>query len=153
MDIWLESHLLGGGGQLADDSCWHQALLGPIVVSLLAVTLGLTYIILRLGLLPSASMVSPLNLWQFSAEIRFHPDRGKVNYVLHGIARGFDIGFSAQSPLTSARKNEALAYEHPEVVDAYLRNEVSLGRVSGHFDFSPLPDFHISEFGIIPKAG
>ena len=98
-------------------------------------------------------MVSPLNLRQFSTELRFHPDRGKVNYVLHGIARGFDIGFSPQSPLTSARKNKASAYEHPEVVDAYLRNEVSLGRVSGPFDSSPLPDLHISGFGVIPKAG
>ena len=87
-------------------------------------------------------MVSPLNLRQFSAELQFHPDRGKVNYVLHGIARGFDIGFSPQSPLMSSRKNKASAYEHPELVDAYLRNEVSLGRVSGPFDSS-----------LIPKAG
>ena len=98
-------------------------------------------------------MVSPLNLRQFSTELRFHPDRGKVNYVLHGIARAFEIGFSPQSPLTSARKNKASAYEHPEVVDAYLCNEVSLGRVSGPFDSSPLPDLHISGFGVIPKAG
>ena len=69
--------------------------------------------------------------------------------VLHGI----DIGFSPQSPLTSARKNRASAYEHPEVVDAYLRNEVSLSRVSGPFGSSPLPDLHIRIFGVTPKAG
>jgi len=98
-------------------------------------------------------VVSPLNLRQFSAELQFHPDRGKVNYVLHGIARGLDIGFSSQSPLTSARKNKPSVYEHPEVVDAYLRNEVSLGRVSGPFDSSPIPDLQISRFGVITKAG
>ena len=55
--------------------------------------------------------------------------------------------------LTSSCKNKASAYEHPEVVDAYLRNEMSLGRVLGPFDSSPIPDLHISGFGVIPKAG
>ena len=113
----------------------------------------MTYIILHLGLLPSVAMVSPLNLRQFSAELQSHPDRGKVNYVLRGIEHGFDIGFSPQFPLKSARKNKASAYEHPEVVDAYLHNEVSLGRVLGPFDSPPLPDLHISGLGVIPKAG
>jgi hypothetical protein len=55
--------------------------------------------------------------------------------------------------LTAARKNKASAYEHPEIVDAYLQNEVSLGRVTGPFETPPLPDLHISSFGVIPKSG
>jgi hypothetical protein len=70
--------------------------------------------------------------------------------VLSGIAHGFDIGFRLQFPVTSARKNKASATAHPEIVDAYLQNEVALGRVAGPLPSSPL---HVSSFGVIPKAG
>ena len=39
------------------------------------------------------------------------------------------------------------------MADAYLANEVSLGRVAGPFDSPPLPGLHISSFGVIPKKG
>ena len=39
--------------------------------------------------------------------------------------------FSPSSPPPSIRKNKASAYQHPEVVDTYLRHEVSVGRVLG----------------------
>ena len=76
-----------------------------------------------------------------------------MDYVLSGIAHGFDIGFLPQFPVTSARKNKASATAHPEIVDAYLQNEVALGRVAGPFLSSPLPNLHVSSFGVIPKAG
>ena len=38
-------------------------------------------------------------------------------------------------------------------MDAYLQNEVALGRVAGPFLSSPLPNLHVSSFGVIPKAG
>ena len=120
--------------------------------SLISVRLAYDVHILRLGLWPSVSMVSPLNLQQFSAELPHHLDSGKVEYVLRGITNCFDIGFSHQSPLISALKNKASAYAHPEVVDAYLHGEESFGWVSGPFDTSPLPDLHIRGFGVIPKA-
>ena len=106
-----------------------------------------------LGYLQPASLVSPLKLQQFTTELQCHPDRSKVDYVLSGIAHGFNIGCSPQVQLTAARKNKASAYEHPEIVDAYLQNEVSLGRVAGPFETPPLPDLHISSFGVIPKSG
>ena len=62
-------------------------------------------------------MVSPLNLRQFSAELLSHPGRGEVNYVLHDIAHGFDIGY-LPSPSTCARDNKA-----SEVVDAHVLKE------------------------------
>ena len=39
---------------------------------------------------------------------------------------------------------------HAKVVDEYLANKVSHGRVAGPFDAPPL---HISSFGVIPKRG
>ncbi len=103
--------------------------------------------------LPPVSLVSPLNLRQFASELQFHPDRSKVDYVLSGIAHGFDIGFRPNFQLSSARKNKASAIAHPEVVDAYLQNEVALGRVAGPFESTPLPTLHVSSFGVIPKTG
>ena len=98
-------------------------------------------------------MVSPLNLHQFACELQSHPDRSKVDYVLSGITHGFDIGFLPQFPITSARKNKASATAHPEIVDAYLQNEVSLGWVAGPFLSSRLPNLHVNSFGVIPKTG
>ncbi len=103
--------------------------------------------------LPPVSLVSPLNLRQFASELQFHPDRSKVDYVLSGIAHGFDIGFRPNFQLSSARKNKASTIVHPEVVDAYLQNEVALGRVAGPFESTPLPTLHVSSFGVIPKTG
>jgi hypothetical protein len=108
---------------------------------------------LFLGYLQPVSLVSPLKLRQFTTELQCHPDRSKVDYVLSGIAHSFNIGCSSQVQLTVARKNKASAYEHPEIVDAYLHNEVSLGHVTGPFETLPLPDLHISNFGVIPKSG
>jgi hypothetical protein len=105
---------------------------------------------LFLGYLQPVSLVSPLKLRQFTTELQCYPDRSKVDYVLSGIAHSFNIGCSSQVQLTVARKNKASAYEHPEIVDAYLHNEVSLGHVTGPFETLPLPDLHISNFGVIP---
>ena len=39
------------------------------------------------------------------------------------------------------------------MVDQYLANEVSLGRVAGPFSVPPYPNLHVSSFGVIPKRG
>jgi len=43
------------------------------------------------------------------------------------------------------------AATNPNVVDEYLPNEVSMGRVVGPFPTTALPEVHISRFGVIPK--
>ena len=43
------------------------------------------------------------------------------------------------------------AFDHPSVIDAYLQNEVSCGRVAGPFSTPPFTDLHISRFGVVPK--
>lgn len=39
------------------------------------------------------------------------------------------------------------------MIDRYITNEVSLGRVAGPFPSPPLPNLHVSSFGVIPKKG
>jgi len=76
-----------------------------------------------------------------------------VAQVLQGIKEGFNLGFDASVSLKAAKKNKPSAYQHAAVIDAYLGNEVKLGRVAGPFDSSPIHPLQISSFGVIPKKG
>ena len=103
--------------------------------------------------LPPVSAVTPLQADQFAWELHFHPDRRKVNFVVDGIRHGFPLGFSPSQKLKSAKYNKPSAAQHPSVVDQYLANEASLGRVAGPFTVPPYRNLHISSFGVIPKRG
>ena len=99
------------------------------------------------------SQVSPLCATRFALELQQHPNRALVSEVLQGLFQGFRLGFNPGFSLQSAKKNKASAYQYPEIVDAYLANEVALGRVAGPFPAPPLPNLHINSFGVIPKKG
>ncbi|MEM6772491.1 MAG: reverse transcriptase domain-containing protein, partial [Bacteroidota bacterium] len=71
---------------------------------------------------------------------------------MSGIRYGFRLGFHALPP-KSATRNKKSAEGLPAIVEEYLNHEVTLGRVAGPFSFPPLPDLHISSFGVIPKSG
>ena len=102
--------------------------------------------------LSPVSKVSPLQLEQFHAELRHHPDKSAVAYVTSHIRDGFQIGFDPSLvSLNSASSNMRSSSEHPSVIDSYLQNEVSFGRVVGPFPVLSFPSLHISRFGVIPK--
>ena len=103
--------------------------------------------------LPAVREVSPLNFELFEAELTLYPDRAKANFVLQGIKEGFRLGCDKPVTLKSARRNKLSAYQHSGVIDAYLANEVRLGRLAGPFDALPMQDLHVSSFGVIPKKG
>ena len=103
--------------------------------------------------LPPVSYVCPLNADVFAHELQRHPDPHMVSYVLQGIRQGFKLGFDRSVRLKSARSNKPSSYQHQEVIDTYLSNEVSLGRVAGPFRHPPLANLHVSSFGVIPKKG
>ena len=98
-------------------------------------------------------MVSPLKVEEFSKELASHPNQQQVSYVLQGLQHGFRLGFHSAHKLKPAKRNKPSALQHALIVDAYLANEVSLGRVAGPFSASPFPHLHISSFGVIPKKG
>ena len=103
--------------------------------------------------LPSVAEISPLNYNRFCSELTKHPNRQWVDYVLHGIREGFKLGFESSFLLKPSKKNKASAYQHATVIDAYLANEVRLGRVAGPFESPPINPLQISSFGVIPKRG
>jgi len=90
---------------------------------------------------------------QFAWELQLHPIQQLVQFVQEGIRHGFRLGFCLTQPLKSAKKNKLSADQHESVIDEYLANEVSRGRVAGPFDSPPLPNLQVSSFGVIPKRG
>ena len=102
--------------------------------------------------LPSVSVTSR-QAEQFAWELRLHPHQQQVQFVLDGICHGFKLGFCPAKKLKVAKKNKPSAHQHQSVIDDYLGNEVSLGRVAGPFNFPPFPNLQVSSFGVIPKKG
>ena len=43
------------------------------------------------------------------------------------------------------------ATEHPQVIDDYLHNETSEGRIPGPFSLGTMPGIHTNRIGVIPK--
>ena len=99
------------------------------------------------------STVSPLKPEEFARNLTNHPDQPQVAFVLDGVRNGFRLGFHHSRKLKSASTNKPSAKQHPDVIDSYLVNEAALGRVAGPFPSPPLPNLHISSFGVIPKKG
>ena len=90
---------------------------------------------------------------EFARQLAVHPDQSAVFYVVNGFRHNFRLGFHSSLRLKSAKANKPSARQHPSVKDDYLPNEVSLHRVAGPFASLPLPNLHISGFGVIPKRG
>jgi hypothetical protein len=85
-------------------------------------------------------------------ELQGHPNQLRVAYVLDGIRSGFRLGYSGKPRLRAAKQNKKSAKEHPAIIDEYLAHEVALGRVAGPFLHPPIPQLHVSSFGVIPKS-
>ena len=95
---------------------------------------------------------TPLNVSNWKALLADYSNRPLIDFFISGITEGFRIGFKEQStPLKSAKQNLCCALEHPETVENYLSEEISLGRVASPFQESLIPQAHISRFGVIPK--
>ena len=92
----------------------------------------------------------PLRLKAWSHCLSLHPHSEYVSYILRGPEQGFRIGFDySRFGCRRARRNMLSARQNAWVVDEYLREEESLGRVV------PVKGsglgVQISPFGVIPK--
>ena len=100
--------------------------------------------------LPSG--VTPIDAQKLWRELCSHPDQVKVDYVITGLTSGFRLGFDPSAvSLQSAVHNVPSASLQPSVIDQYLLSELEKGRVAGPFLISPIPNLHVSRFGVIPK--
>ena len=105
-------------------------------------------------LVPSSarSIHTPLIHASWERELIHHPNQLLTSFFLTGISQGFRIGFNMpKAGLKSARRNLTGALQHPDVVQEYLKCEVSNNRVVGPFQKPLSPPVHVSRFGVIPK--
>ena len=86
----------------------------------------------------------------FEHELRLHPDKAWVTWLLDGIDNGVSIGYTGSvSPLRSC--NLSSAHAHPDVVDAELEKEITAGWIIGPFAKPPLHNLRTSGVGVVPK--
>ena len=91
------------------------------------------------------TIVTPLRVSEWEKLLLPHPDR---QFVLDGMKKGFRIGFNY---LSKTRVTMKSAYQHPEVVQRYIHNEVRLGQERGPLQPEEAAGVHVSRFGVIPK--
>ena len=103
--------------------------------------------------LPKAALEihTPLRVEQWAARLQNHPNRLWVECLLSGLRDGVPIGFNPLFSCQSAKSNMHSAFEHQEVVQSYLDNELVCGNVAGPFQPESLNGVFINRFGVIPK--
>ena len=102
------------------------------------------------GSLADQQVHTPLRPSEFERELRNHPDKAWVTWLLNSILYGVSIGFNGPHTPYTAR-NLPSALQHPEVVSSELQKEVEAGRVLGPFAERPLPNLRTSGLGAAPK--
>ena len=98
----------------------------------------------------SSPLSSNLHAWQ--ERLRSHPDQDFATFILTGLEQGFRVGFDYRSRLSTAKHNMPSGTEHPEVVECYLGEERSAGRIPGPLPGSIVPTLQVNRFGVIPKG-
>ena len=73
------------------------------------------------------------------------------SWVVEGLKHGFLLGISSASTI-SAKRNCPSDYEHPEIINNYLQEELRAGSMAGPIPAPPIQNFQINRFGVIPKS-
>jgi len=94
-----------------------------------------------------------ISFWK--EHLKCHPDRQFAQLILEGLEKGFPIGFKASSELRTAKTNLISAREHPEVVSAYIQEELSQGLIGyiGPSEVATQLNVQLNPLGVIPKKG
>ena len=98
--------------------------------------------------------MTPINTNFWLAELAGLPDQEFARIILRGLTYGFCIGFRQENiTLKSARSNLISSMEHPDVIDEYIKSELSAGHLArvGPVDGGSTLGIHISPIGVIPK--
>ena len=93
---------------------------------------------------------TPLLRSQFEMELRHHPNKAWVSWLLLGITQGINIGYMGPRELTNTC-NLPSAHMHPQVAEAELQKEVQAGWIRGPFHRRLLPALLCSGLGVVPK--
>ena len=92
---------------------------------------------------------TPIAIDLLAFELRTHPNRSFVDYLLSGLRVGFHTGIQELPLLSQHGVNLRSARNFPSVVSQLLREEVASGFLLGPFDVAPFPVFRISPLGLV----
>ncbi len=96
------------------------------------------------------AVVTPLVWQQWEEELREHPDREWVEFLVTGVREGFRLGHDQSKVVLKERRGTMYeASQHREVIQEYLEKEVQgrrIWKVSAE-------GVQCSPFGVIPKKG
>ncbi len=108
----------------------------------------------RSRVVPGADkVVTPLKWHEWEMELRGHPDKEWVEFLIRGIREGFRLGHDQSSVVLRQRKGAMYeASQHREVISNYLEAEERANRV-WRVSKSSKEDIQCSPFGVIPKKG
>ena len=76
---------------------------------------------------------------------------GRLRLVLQPHAVCLSGFRNPRVPLKSAKRNLSCALQHPDTVQKYLTDEITVGRVAGLFVALSISQPQVSRFGVIPK--
>ena len=91
----------------------------------------------------------PQSAWE--PFLHSHPDQRLAAFLRRGIRYGFRIGFDAAQPLRCHKGNLKSVDLNPQVVDQYIANEISQGKLR-QLGATEAAKIHTSPIGIIPKS-
>ena len=91
-----------------------------------------------------------MNVSEFERELRHHPDKQFVTFLLSGFTNGFDIGYSGPE-FSNTAFNLKSAETHLQPITENILAELQAHRIAGPFHTAPLPNFRTSPIGVVPK--
>ena len=93
---------------------------------------------------------TPVNIPYFASVLQNHPQPELVQYLVHGLTFGFDIG-TRVIPTLSRPRNHKSARVNAEGVTKAIAKELERGHMAGPFPSPPWPDLHCSPLGAREK--
>ena len=98
-------------------------------------------------LIVSSPLHQHIDAW--TAAMATHSVPEFAQFILSGIEGGFRIGYCRRQLLVPASHNLPSARDHAEVVEQYLTDEISAGRIIGPFSLDEVPGIQINWMGVI----
>lgn len=102
-------------------------------------------------MLPNVNEVSPIDLQRLASELLSYPDKEKAEFVLRGVANGFDIEIIQKESKSQIEQSELTNTQPPNIVDLYLQTEMTLKRIAGPYKSYCASEVNISSFDLIPE--
>ena len=93
---------------------------------------------------------TPINIHYHLRKLLSHPNQTYVQTLIYNLQHGRDIGYTGPY-FTHFSNNLASASQQPDILDANITAECQAGRILGPFRTPPLPNFHCSGLGLVPK--